>query len=137
MNGARGSRIPEKIFYIESTGFSDTLNQGGGGGKRKTGVIHDFKVYSLFNWKKQKGFVPYGNEEGCSGIDVRVKRWMRHQEFMKPTGHPVGNVEETAGYSYLKFRGEVSVAERHVGIISISLTLDSPTGKQQKVLHTD
>lgn len=56
---------------------------------------------------------------------------------MKSIGHPVGNVEETAEYSYLKFRGEVSVAERHVGIISISLILDSPTGKQQKVLDTD
>lgn len=30
------------------------MNQGGGGSKRKTGVIHDFKVYSLFNWKKKK-----------------------------------------------------------------------------------
>lgn len=57
--------------------------------------------------------------------------------FQSPIGHPVGNVEERAGYSYLKFRGAVSVAERNVGIISISLILDSPIGKQQKVLDTD
>lgn len=87
--------------------------------------------------KKKKRFVPYGNEEGSSGIDVGVKGWRGHQEFMKPIGHPVGNVEERAGYSYLKFRGAVSVAERNVGIISISLILDSPIGKQQKVLDTD
>lgn len=114
------------------------MNQGRGGSKRKTGVIHDFKVYSLFNWKKKKkGFVPYGNEEGCRRIDMRVKGWRGHQEFMKPIGHPAGNVEETAGYSYLKFRGAVLVAERNVGIISISLILDSPIGKQQKVLDTE
>lgn len=47
---------------------------------------------------------------------MRVKGWRGHQEFMKPTGHPAGNVEETAGYSYLKFRGAVLVAEGNVGI---------------------
>ena len=105
--------------------------------KQESYVTSRFIAYST--GKKKKRFIPYGNEEGSSRIDVKVKGWRGHQEFMKPIGHPVGNVEETDGYSYLKFRGAVSVAERivAVGIISISLILDFPIGKQQKVLDTD
>lgn len=66
MNGARGNQIPEEIFYIKSTGFSDTLNQGGDGAKRKTGVIHDFKVYSLFNRKIKKDLSLMGMKKAAA-----------------------------------------------------------------------
>ena len=59
------------------------------------------------------------------------------QEFMKSIRHPVGNVEEAVGYSHLKFRGEVPVGARKVGIISTSQILESLTEKQQRALDTD
>lgn len=39
---------------------------------RETGIIYDFKVYSLLNCKS--GFATYGNEEDCGGRDVGTKQ---------------------------------------------------------------
>lgn len=56
---------------------------------------------------------------------------------MRSFRHPIGNVEEAVGYSHLKFRGEVPVGDRKVGIISTSQILDSLTEKQLRALDTD
>lgn len=57
--------------------------------------------------------------------------------FIKSIRHPVGNVQQAPGYSYLKFRGEVLAGDSHSGVISISQILDFLTGKPQRALDTD
>lgn len=91
--------------------------------------IYDLKVYGLLNWKD--GFATYGDEEGCSGRDVGQRWEGGEQECMKAIRCPVGNVQSTARYSYLKFRQEVSDEDRGLGVIS---RLDSLSGSSKGFL---
>lgn len=45
--------------------------------------------------------------------------------FIKPDRHPLGNMEQAPGYSYLKFRGEVLAGDRNSGVIRTSQGLGS------------
>lgn len=126
----RGQRESDPERYTESTGFSDTLNQGGVEVREKQ-ELYMTSRFIAYSTGKKKVICPLREWRRLQKNRYEVKGWRGHQEFMKLTGHPAGKMEETAGYSYLKFRSW-SCCRGKCGINYQYITNTGfPIGKQQ------